>query len=81
MGMSREEEFIPRIQEIVGTKYSVDESRTTGDIQVRSGTVVVFRVYQSMVRSGNPHIVKLDMKEHKKISEKVAEGLELELVG
>ena len=75
------EDIIPKIQEIVGKKYNVEESNSTGDIQVRSRGVVIFRIYQSIFRRGNPHIVKLDVREHKKISEKVAEGLELELVG
>lgn len=75
------EDIIPKIQDIVGKKYNVEESNMTGDIQVRSKGVVIFRIYQSTFRRGNPHILKLDVKKHKKISEKVAEGLEMELVG
>ena len=81
MNEKKEEDYIHKIQEIVGTEYNVKESSSTGDIQVLSKGVVVFRVYQSVVRNGKPYIVKLDMKEHKVISRKVAEGLGLELVG
>lgn len=77
----KEEEYIPKIQEIVGTEYNVKESSSTGDVQVRSNSVVVFRIYQSVVRDGNPYIVKLDVGEHRETASKIAEELGLELVG
>lgn len=80
MSNEKTEDIIPRIQEFVGEDYTVEESSSTGDIQVRNRGVVVSRIYQSVVRDGKPYIVKLDVKEHKEILEKVAKGLGLELV-
>ncbi len=81
MNEKKDEDSISRIQESVGEDYMVEESNSTRDIQVRSRNVVIFRIYKSLVRDGKPYILKLDVKEHKEISEKVAEELGLELVG
>ena len=79
MNEKKDEDFISRIQESVGEDYMVEESNSTGDIQVRNRDVVVFRIYQSLVRDGKPYILKLDVEEHREISERVAKELGVEL--
>lgn len=79
MNEKKAEDFIPKVQEIVGDKFEVNKAFATGTLQVLKNNVVLFRIYQSMYRDGKPFILKVDVKDYKKIALKVAKELELEV--
>lgn len=80
MDERKAEDFIPKVQEIVGEKFEVKKASLTGTLQVLKDGTVLFRIYQSMSRDGSPFILKVDVENYRKIAVKVGDELKLELV-
>lgn len=71
-------DFIPKVEKILGDGYTVEEASMTGNLRACKGSVLMFRIFYSMYAGA--FVVRLDSIKHKKIAEKVAQELKLELV-
>lgn len=71
-------DFIPKVEKILGEGYTVEEASMSGNLKASKGSVLMFRIFYSMY--AGKFVVRLDGKEHKKIGEKVASELGMDLI-
>lgn len=80
MDEKKAEDFIPRVQEILGKGYTVEKANLTGSLKAIKNDKVIFRIFQSMTREHNAFVVRLDERNYRGTAEKVSKELGLELV-
>lgn len=79
MDEKKAKDFIPRVEKILGKRYTVEEASLTGVLKASKGSVLMFRIFYS-ITAGGKFIVRLENKNYKKTALKVANEIKLELV-